>query len=204
MAVSKRLRFEVLKRDNHTCRYCGRSVPDVKLTVDHVVPETLGGSDDPSNLVAACAACNAGKSSVPADAPLVEDVANDAVRWARAIRRAAEIDRQKRSDDRRFVGEFCIRITDIAKADPSEETYCIPDLTARAVGGAEGLQRTVVQFRECGLDLDDLEYAFRKATSNRMIDDQHNWKYFCGICWRMVEDRQAAARALLETEAVDG
>lgn len=38
MAVSKRTRFEVLRRDDHTCRYCGQSAPDVKLTVDHVLP----------------------------------------------------------------------------------------------------------------------------------------------------------------------
>ena len=25
MAVSKRTRFEVLRRDSHTCRYCGQS-----------------------------------------------------------------------------------------------------------------------------------------------------------------------------------
>lgn len=35
MPVSKRLRYEVLRRDSHTCRYCGGAAPDVKLTVDH-------------------------------------------------------------------------------------------------------------------------------------------------------------------------
>src|SRR6185369_3226628 len=62
MAVSKRLRFEILRRDNHTCRYCGRSAPEVKLTVDHVKPEALGGRTEPDNLVAACSDCNAGKT----------------------------------------------------------------------------------------------------------------------------------------------
>lgn len=57
MAVSKRTRFEVLRRDNHTCRYCGQAAPDVKLTVDHVTPVALGGTDDPANLVTACAEC---------------------------------------------------------------------------------------------------------------------------------------------------
>lgn len=52
MAVTKRTRFEVLRRDNYTCRYC-RST-DGALTVDHVTPRSLGGSDDPSNLVACC------------------------------------------------------------------------------------------------------------------------------------------------------
>lgn len=46
MAVSTRLRYEILRRDNHQCRYCGGTAPDVKLTIDHVIPETLGGNDD--------------------------------------------------------------------------------------------------------------------------------------------------------------
>lgn len=98
MAVSKRLRYEVLRRDNHTCRYCGAAAPDVKLTVDHIVPETLGGTDEASNLVAACQDCNAGKSSSTADAALVEDVDQDAMRWSNAMKRAAETQRGQRQD----------------------------------------------------------------------------------------------------------
>ena len=98
MAVSKRLRFEVLRRDNHACRYCGGSAPDVTLTVDHVVPVALGGSDDPSNLVAACRDCNSGKSSVPPDAVLVSDVSQDALRWARAMEQVTVIRQSERAE----------------------------------------------------------------------------------------------------------
>lgn len=90
MSVSKRLRYEVLRRDNHTCRYCGAAAPDVKLTVDHVVAVALGGEDKPENLVTACQPCNAGKSSSSADAALIGDVEQDALRWSRAMERAAE------------------------------------------------------------------------------------------------------------------
>lgn len=89
MAISRRLRFEILRRDAHTCRYCGAQAPDATLTIDHVVPITLGGSDEPSNLVAACADCNSGKSSIHPGAPLVADVAADALRWRRAIEMAS-------------------------------------------------------------------------------------------------------------------
>lgn len=34
MAVSKRTRFEVLRRDGHRCRYCGAGAEDAALTVD--------------------------------------------------------------------------------------------------------------------------------------------------------------------------
>ena len=62
MAVSKKIRFEVFKRDSFTCQYCGRSAPDIVLNLDHVHPRSGGGTDDITNLVTACYACNAGKS----------------------------------------------------------------------------------------------------------------------------------------------
>jgi hypothetical protein len=86
MSVSKRLRYEILRRDNHACRYCGDAAPGVKLNVDHVIPKALGGSDKPTNLVTSCAACNAGKTSSMPDAQPVEDVDQDAFRQAVAAR----------------------------------------------------------------------------------------------------------------------
>jgi hypothetical protein len=86
VAISKRLRYEVLRRDGHACRYCGARAPQVPLTIDHITPKTLGGSDSPDNLAAACFDCNAGKSSTPPDDALVKDV-NDAERdWQSSSR----------------------------------------------------------------------------------------------------------------------
>ena len=62
--ITKRLRFEVFKRDKFTCQYCGRSAPDVVLHVDHIVPTSKGGETDIMNLVTACADYNLGKSNV--------------------------------------------------------------------------------------------------------------------------------------------
>jgi hypothetical protein len=63
--LSKRTRFEVFKRDQFRCVYCGATPNDGPLHVDHVVAVANGGSDELANLVTACAACNLGKSSVP-------------------------------------------------------------------------------------------------------------------------------------------
>lgn len=63
MAVTKRLRYEVLRRDNYTCRYCGASAPEVLLEIDHVVPRSAGGTDARENLQVLCDSCNAGKSA---------------------------------------------------------------------------------------------------------------------------------------------
>jgi 5-methylcytosine-specific restriction endonuclease McrA len=47
---------EVLRRDDFTCQYCGQR--STFLTVDHVIPRHLGGSESWDNLVTACPLCN--------------------------------------------------------------------------------------------------------------------------------------------------
>ena len=36
----------------------------MKLVVDHIIPKAKDGKDVPSNLLAACSECNAGKGSL--------------------------------------------------------------------------------------------------------------------------------------------
>ena len=60
-AISVKLRFEVFKRDNFTCQYCGRKSPDVILHVDHIDPVKNGGDNNIINLITSCADCNFGK-----------------------------------------------------------------------------------------------------------------------------------------------
>lgn len=69
--LSQRARFDVLTRCNYACFYCGTPavLGVVRLEIEHVVPVAQGGTNDPWNLVAACADCNAGKA---ASSPLPE------------------------------------------------------------------------------------------------------------------------------------
>lgn len=60
--ISKKVRFEVFKRDGFKCAYCGAASPSVLLQIDHIEPIKLGGKNSMLNLVTACAGCNAGKS----------------------------------------------------------------------------------------------------------------------------------------------
>lgn len=61
--ISKKLRFEVFKRDKFTCQYCGRMAPDVVLEVDHINPVKEGGTNDILNLITSCQECNRGKGA---------------------------------------------------------------------------------------------------------------------------------------------
>lgn len=59
--VSKKMRFDVFKRDKFTCQYCGRRAPDVVLHCDHITPVASGGKTTILNLVTSCFDCNSGK-----------------------------------------------------------------------------------------------------------------------------------------------
>lgn len=54
-------RKAVLARDEWTCQYCG--LEEIKLTVDHVIPRSRGGSSAWENIVASCAPCNRRKGN---------------------------------------------------------------------------------------------------------------------------------------------
>ena len=51
-------RREVLRRDKHTCQYCGSTK---QLTLDHVIPRSKGGKHTWDNVVTACERCNSRK-----------------------------------------------------------------------------------------------------------------------------------------------
>lgn len=78
MAVTKRLRFEVLRRDNFRCRYCGTGADAAELEADHVTPVALGGRDELDNLVTSCGPCNDGKATTAPDEAVTAALASTA------------------------------------------------------------------------------------------------------------------------------
>lgn len=189
MPVSKRLRYEVLKRDNHTCRYCGGSAPDVVLTVDHVTPTALGGTDEPSNLVAACRDCNAGKSSTSPDAPLVADVSQRAVEWGKAIEVFNGIQMADRKKRAAYVRRFS-KAWDAWRYGPQDNRRTIPK--------PSDWEATIWQFYGLGLPIVEVEDAVTIAAGNRMLDADRVFRYMCGVLWNKVNAMQEGAKAILE------
>jgi 5-methylcytosine-specific restriction endonuclease McrA len=57
------LRWRVLARDNYTCQICGATGATAELTIDHVTPVSLGGSNAESNLQTLCRSCNSRKGA---------------------------------------------------------------------------------------------------------------------------------------------
>ena len=57
--VKKKIIFDQVKcRGYAPCSYCDRKITFAQATLDHVMPQVLGGKSDRGNLVLACKKCN--------------------------------------------------------------------------------------------------------------------------------------------------
>jgi 5-methylcytosine-specific restriction endonuclease McrA len=72
MSRQKNIKRVVWQRDQWKCRYCGLDMkgdmitvklrkPQSRITVDHVIPTSKGGSNELENLVTCCQLCNTKK-----------------------------------------------------------------------------------------------------------------------------------------------
>ena len=63
--IRRSTRFAIYARDKFDCVYCRQVFPPPLdgegLCLDHVIPRSKGGGNDPSNLVTACLSCNCKK-----------------------------------------------------------------------------------------------------------------------------------------------
>lgn len=181
MAISKRTRFEVFKRDAFTCKYCGRKPPEVVLNADHMLARSKGGPDTMENLVTACFDCNSGKSDVSLSAipKALEELAKTRREKARQMRWMRALFIRERSEQNKAlaiisnvwvhaIGEDYTKFT-ITKDTANSIRKFLPLLPLKSLTHAAGL-------------------LWRVADGD--ADDQ--LRYFCGICWKMVREREVA------------
>ena len=56
--------WETLKAQyNWTCPHCGKREPEIKLTIDHIIPLSRGGSNNIENIQPLCGICNSKKGN---------------------------------------------------------------------------------------------------------------------------------------------
>lgn len=178
MPVSKSLRFEVLRRDQFTCRYCGSKAPDVQLHVDHVVPAALGGPDTPENLVTACVDCNAGKANRSLDEDTVSDIAEDVEKWQKAKDLAAQ-KRQNTIKNVAAVGEYFLSVW------PQHLDYSLPF----------NYPKIVYNYIAQGISQDEIEHLVSVAV-NSNAPAGRKFQYFCGCCRNVIREIEDSARTI--------
>ncbi len=62
-SIPPKLRDEIFRRDDYTCQYCGKTINEVELHIDHIKPVSKGGTNAISNLQTLCRDCNLSKSN---------------------------------------------------------------------------------------------------------------------------------------------
>ena len=171
-SLSKKIRFEVFKRDGFRCAYCGQSPPSVVLEVDHIEPVSKGGTDDLSNLITSCFDCNRGKTDIPLSkipSKLVENI---------------EVLKEKESQ----LKEYSKLIAAIKRRERRD----IEAVTKIFKNNFEG--HTLTDNFKNGSLLKFLKKLPRhevedsmNAACLRIQDMDDAIKYFCGICWNKIK-----------------
>jgi 5-methylcytosine-specific restriction endonuclease McrA len=60
VSISAQLRQQIITAADYRCEYCKSSsrLTGTPLVMEHILPRSLGGTDDPENLAASCYRCN--------------------------------------------------------------------------------------------------------------------------------------------------
>jgi hypothetical protein len=171
-AISKKLRFDVFKRDGFVCAYCGATPPSVVLQVDHIHPIANGGGNEIDNLVTSCQPCNIGKgaknlSSIPESlsekAKFVAEQEEQIKGYQKIIR-----ERQERLDAESH------QIAEVLRCDwsPSKADFI-------------SIKNFVTK-----LGYFEVEESALIASSKFSYNLSRSFKYFCGICINKLKEVQ--------------
>lgn len=166
--LSKKLRFEIFKRDNFACQYCGNHPPEIILEVDHINPASNGGENDPDNLITSCFNCNRGKAanlltSVPQS---LRDKAYEVQEREEQIQGYQAIMQARRD---RIEAEVFHILRPFLNDDGSVKRDYF-----------NGTKRFIER-----LGYDEVYEAMEIALGAR-ISYGKKYKYFCGVCWNKI------------------
>jgi len=109
----KKKRIALLEEQGFRCHYCGIGLGYDDATIDHIVPEWLGGSDGLWNLVAACQPCNA-KKQESVDDDHCDRCRSAVARWRERERLAGGVSPQIQSALDRLEHRFTQQRNDLA------------------------------------------------------------------------------------------
>jgi hypothetical protein len=171
--VSKKLRFEVFKRDGFACQYCGAHPPDVLLEIDHIISVKDGGGNDEGNLFASCFDCNRGKGARPlSSAPKSLAEKGEEIREREVQLLGYREIMQLRAD--RIEADMW-RVADALVKDASTN------------GMNRDWLRGIKTFND-RLPLHDVLEAVETAYAKKPFSNARRFKYFCGICWKKIRE----------------
>lgn len=188
MAITKKLRFEVFKRDGFICAYCGKSPPEVTLEVDHIYPKAKGGKDDINNYITACFDCNRGKKDIP-----LNRIPNKLIDNLEVLKEKEDQIKEYRKFIQKIERRTRKDIEDVAHV--YRENYPGHDLSDKFKNVS------VKKFLQL-LPKDEVIDSLWKAVSLIDNDSERAVKYFCGICWRKIKGETNEAKIINEWKSL--
>lgn len=173
--ISKKLRFEVFKRDGFVCQYCGAHPPATILHVDHILAVAEGGKNNIDNLVTSCVSCNLGKGarSLQSIPQSLQEKAIDIAEKEAQVRGYHEIIEARVQR----IEQECWRVADVFNPKNSTDGY------SRA--NFQSIKRFVEQ-----LGVHEVIDAAEIAMAKGLWSDKKTFAYFCGVCWSKIREAQ--------------
>jgi hypothetical protein len=172
VALSKKLRFDVFKRDGFVCAYCGAHPSEtVTLEVDHIHPVAEGGTNDPDNLVTACFDCNRGKRAEPLSSV------------PQSLAEKAELVAEREAQIRAYYD-----VLEARKRRVDDEVWAVVDVYVERFAD-ESVLRTRVASIKRFLELLPFPVVLEamEMACNRFGGRDATFRYFCGICWKKIK-----------------
>lgn len=177
-SISKKIRFEVFKRDSFQCQYCGQLPPKVVLEIDHVHPVSKGGDNNIDNLLTACFECNRGKSDgLISSVPLsVADKTELLIEKQEQIKAYEKLIKSIKRKTKKQIDEV-------------EEAF---QMSFPNQAFTETFRVSIERFFN---DLTPFEIvdSMHKACA-KCDDPQQATRYFCGICWNKIRWEKRGTR----------
>lgn len=173
MSLSKKLRFEVFKRDGFKCQYCGSVPPIVVLEVDHIIPVSKKGSNDIDNLLTSCFDCNRGKSNRELTALPQTTVEKITLLKEREAQYKEYRKLIKNIDNR--INEEMDEVDDILIESHNYHLL-------------ERFKQLSLKKFINSLGLEVVKEAMYTAVSKQPHDAEKAIRYFCGICWNKIRE----------------
>jgi hypothetical protein len=172
-SISKKTRFEVLKRDFFTCQYCSSRPPKVALEIDHILPVSKGGDNDIDNLTTACYDCNRGKSnnelsSIPLSLIEKSEMKKIAIKQYKDYQKIIKQEKQIIEDEINFVEKIFNSVFDNLIFTSNF--------------------RISVKFFIQKLGVEEVADAM-EISCNRLSKSNLATKYFCGVCWTKIKEK---------------
>ncbi len=172
-SISKRLRFEVFKRDRFTCQYCSAKPPKVPLEIDHIVPVSKNGKNTIDNLITACFDCNRGKSDV--ELTDVPPTLSDTIERKKIAQEQYAQYKRILNKEKRVINNEITEVEDVY-------SDCFPDYVF-----TDKFKITVKKFIKA-LGVEVVSEAMENACTRPRLNEQTALKYFCGICWNTIKE----------------